>query len=330
MARETACLTLEDRLAVDEMLAADHDAFEAMGEREVIGKRAGRGGAAGRGVRDRPPAQGRVRAAGLDPARSRHDGLAERPAARGRRRGRLRRSHPRGRQRPRAGRPAHQGPGDGRRAGPSRRWEPTAATAAATPVRRRAPSTSASSCPTRRCSARPTTTAQLAGFGPIPAELAREIVAERPRRGRGGLAPSALRLPDDRRARRDGQPGPPVPRRPRPAHQAARPGLPHPVVRRPDPPRRPRRATRRRRRPPRARNGQGLCEACNYAKQAPRWRAETRAGRHRDHHDPDRPHPHHQTATARDCVASRGAASHGRLRPDQLTERPGQTRVRRV
>ena len=38
MARETACLSLEDRLAVDELLAADHDAFEAMSERQVIGR----------------------------------------------------------------------------------------------------------------------------------------------------------------------------------------------------------------------------------------------------------------------------------------------------
>ena len=36
MARETACLTLEDRLAVDELVAADQDAFEAMSERQVI------------------------------------------------------------------------------------------------------------------------------------------------------------------------------------------------------------------------------------------------------------------------------------------------------
>ena len=38
MARETACLSLEDRLAVDELLAADHDAFENMSDREVVGR----------------------------------------------------------------------------------------------------------------------------------------------------------------------------------------------------------------------------------------------------------------------------------------------------
>jgi hypothetical protein len=36
VARETACLSLEHRLAIDELLAADHDAFEAMSERQVI------------------------------------------------------------------------------------------------------------------------------------------------------------------------------------------------------------------------------------------------------------------------------------------------------
>ncbi|PKH43436.1 protein of unknown function [Nocardioides alpinus] len=36
MARETACLTLEDRLAVDEFVAADQEAFEAMSDRQVI------------------------------------------------------------------------------------------------------------------------------------------------------------------------------------------------------------------------------------------------------------------------------------------------------
>lgn len=38
MARETACLSLEHRLAVDELLAADHDAFEALSDREVVGR----------------------------------------------------------------------------------------------------------------------------------------------------------------------------------------------------------------------------------------------------------------------------------------------------
>jgi hypothetical protein len=38
VARETACLSLEHRLAIDELLAADHDAFEAMSDREVVGR----------------------------------------------------------------------------------------------------------------------------------------------------------------------------------------------------------------------------------------------------------------------------------------------------
>jgi hypothetical protein len=36
IARETACLSLEHRLAVDEALAAEHDAVEAMSERQVV------------------------------------------------------------------------------------------------------------------------------------------------------------------------------------------------------------------------------------------------------------------------------------------------------
>lgn len=38
VARETACLSLEHRVAIDELLAADHDAFEAMSDREVVGR----------------------------------------------------------------------------------------------------------------------------------------------------------------------------------------------------------------------------------------------------------------------------------------------------
>jgi hypothetical protein len=38
IARETACVSLEHRLAIDELLAADHDAFEAMSDREVVGR----------------------------------------------------------------------------------------------------------------------------------------------------------------------------------------------------------------------------------------------------------------------------------------------------
>lgn len=38
MARETVFLSLEHRLAVDELVAADHDAFEAMSERQVVSR----------------------------------------------------------------------------------------------------------------------------------------------------------------------------------------------------------------------------------------------------------------------------------------------------
>ena len=73
--------------------------------------------------------------------------------------------------------------------------------------------------------------------------------------GRDGLPPPHLR----RRAAR-------VPRRPRP-------GLPHAVVRRPHPPRRPRHRAPSTAATTSAENGQGLCEACNYAKEAAGWRA---------------------------------------------------------
>ena len=36
--------------------------------------------------------------------------------------------------------------------------------------------------------------------------------------------------------------------------------------------------------------------------------SQTRAGRHRDHHDPDRPHPHHPTAADRDRHETRRPA----------------------
>ncbi|TGN64561.1 DUF222 domain-containing protein [Nocardioides eburneiflavus] len=38
IARETACLSLEHRLAIDDLLAADHDALEAMSDRQVVGR----------------------------------------------------------------------------------------------------------------------------------------------------------------------------------------------------------------------------------------------------------------------------------------------------
>ena len=76
----------------------------------------------------------------------------------------------------------------------------------------------------------------------------------------------------------------------RPLHQAARPGLSHAVVRCPHKSHRPRRAPRGRRihvcpqRPRTLRSLQLRQASSSLASQ-------TRAGRHRDHHDPDRPLP---------------------------------------
>ena len=107
----------------------------------------------------------------------------------------------------------------------------------------------------------------LVGYGPIPAGLARDLA-----HGSEHTKVWVRRLYTDpctghldamdTRAR-------PFPGNPAGDHHP-RPALPHPVVRCPDPARRPRQIPRRRRRN-QLQNGQGLCEACNYAKQAPGW-----------------------------------------------------------
>ena len=56
-----------------------------------------------------------------------------------------------------------------------------------------------------------------------------------------------------------------------PVRGPARPALPHPLVRRPDPTPRPRPVPAAAGGPTSAANAQGLCEACNYAKEAPGW-----------------------------------------------------------
>ena len=94
---------------------------------------------------------------------------------------------------------------------------------------------------------------------------------------RAGMATPPLHRTDHRRAGRDGLPGPPLPDQARPVPAPPRPTLPHPLVRRTDPTLRPHRSRRRRRRN-HATNGQGLCEACNYNKQAIGWRAKPRPG----------------------------------------------------
>ncbi len=97
----------------------------------------------------------------------------------------------------------------------------------------------------------------------------------RPRAGAGDAA-AALHH-QQRCPGRDGLPLPHLPGRAGAVHRPARPVVPHPVVRRPDPAPRPRRP-RPRRRPHQRGNGQGLCEACNQAKEAPGFAATVHDG----------------------------------------------------
>ena len=112
--------------------------------------------------------------------------------------------------------------------------------------------------------------ALIPGYGPIPAGPARDLALGT----RDDDAPRWLRRlyrhPRQRRARRDGHPPPRVHHQPAPLPAPTRPDLPHPLVRRARPARRPHPPPRRGG-PTSITNGQGLCEACNHAKQAPGW-----------------------------------------------------------
>ncbi|WP_425489932.1 HNH endonuclease [Nocardioides ungokensis] len=111
--------------------------------------------------------------------------------------------------------------------------------------------------------------------------------------------PAVLPLPHHRRPGRPRDRGRALHRTPaRPPHPA-RPDLPHPLVQRPI-----RHADhaqpRHRGGPTSAHNGQGLCESCNHAKEAPGWRHRPVPG------DLDQPHTigittptgHHHRSTA--------------------------------
>ena len=123
--------------------------------------------------------------------------------------------------------------------------------------------------------------AHIDGYGPIPAELARGIVTG------AAQADEAVWLRRLYTSPSTGQLvameflGAPVPRQPGPIHPAPRRGLPDPrcdaPVRHTD-----HAESVDERGPTTGANGQGLCEACNYAKQAPGWRARpsTDAGDH--------------------------------------------------
>ena len=102
VARETACLSLADRLTVDEVVARDAAALEAMGERELAGACLQGGGAARRGRPGRPAPSGGVRAPGDAAPGAGHDDLPDRAVA-----GEGRRRRPRG---ARPGPPTPPGP----------------------------------------------------------------------------------------------------------------------------------------------------------------------------------------------------------------------------
>ncbi len=111
--------------------------------------------------------------------------------------------------------------------------------------------------------------AHLVGGGPLPAEIARELVRDRAagvwlRRLYARPRDGALVAMESRR-----RAFPPALRR---AARGSRPGLPHALVRGADQACRPRGGPLRGGGTSEA-NGQGLCEACNYAKQAPGWQA---------------------------------------------------------
>lgn len=109
------------------------------------------------------------------------------------------------------------------------------------------------------------------GYGPVP----RRSAPGDGRRGR--LAAPPLRHPGDGRPGLDELAGRPVPARPRHVPSAPRPHLPRPILRRADPARPPIKG-RAEGGPTSGPNGQGLCEACNYAKAAPGWSARPRPG----------------------------------------------------
>ena len=120
-----------------------------------------------------------------------------------------------------------------------------------------------------------TDAATVPGYGPIPAAVARQLIAfaGADPQSRADVA-QALPAPRVRGVGGDGIAIPAVPGRTRAVHRAARPDLQNSLLRCPDPPHRSRH-TGLPGGPTTAGNGDGLCEACNYAKQAPGWSVVT-------------------------------------------------------
>ena len=178
----------------------------------------------------------------------------------------VRRTDPRRRQRARRGRSAGQGAGHGRHPG----------RAVDRAVRGRCgPRPDRPAHDRRRLLAGDDEPAHLEGFGPVPARIARDMVTlDQPRPQPGCVASTPLPRPA---SSWPWTPGPTASREGSPRLIRHRDQVvPDTVVRRPDPPRRPRPRLRRGR-PTSQINGQGLCEACNHHKQAIGWQALPRA-----------------------------------------------------
>ena len=117
-----------------------------------------------------------------------------------------------------------------------------------------------------------------------------------------GVAASALRQPGDRAAGRDGLPTPPVHRTAPPVRGPARPALPHPLVQRPDPTRRPPPTRARTADPPAPRTPKASARPATTPRKPPagppdhhqpRSGSSQRPGpRCRDHHPHRTPPPH--------------------------------------
>ena len=181
--------------------------------------------------RRRPRRPRRKRTLGTGPPRPRQHDLCDRAAA-----------HDPGRRRstPRSSAP----PTPAATAAPAARSWPTPSSNAspADPPTCPSPSRSTWSSPTTPCSAAAPSPARLTGYGPVPAAVARHLVtdAAADTASTGDPAP-ALPPPRLRSVGGHGIPGTAVSPRAWRVHRPPRRHLPHPVLRRPHPPHRPRR-----------------------------------------------------------------------------------------
>lgn len=281
IARETACLSLEHRLAIDELLAADHDVFEAMSDRQVVASVQGeanrldtaaqvarrRKAESERHVSIRPAPDSMVWLTALLPVKAGVAAYATLTRAADSARAQ---DDPRTRGQVMADTLVQSVLGNtaepGSDSGPSDEPDAAAHPTAAVPVALGVVMTDAA------LFGGADDEAHLEGFGPIPAELAREIVCDAldddeqvsVRRLYASPGSGELVAMDARTRTFRGNPARFIRLRDRVCrtpwcdapirhtdhvqpHDAGGPTSGH--------------------------NGQGLCEACNYAKASPRWRA---------------------------------------------------------